>query len=83
MTGGSGVAHSEVSTPDTGTLHGVRLWTALPDAARHLPRSFVHHVPEVVLDPGTELVLDRSSSTASNWAARSSATPRPGGGSSP
>ena len=91
MTGGSGVAHSEVSTPDTGTLHGVQLWTALPDAARHLPRSFVHHVPEVValdgatvrvllgtlagstspvpthtpllgaevvLDPGTELVLD-------------------------
>ena len=48
MTGGSGVAHSEVSTPDTGTLHGVQLWMALPDAARHLPRSFVHHVPEVV-----------------------------------
>ncbi len=58
MTGGSGVAHSEVSTPDTGTLHGVQLWTALPDAARHLPRSFVHHVPEVVaLDGATVRVL--------------------------
>jgi redox-sensitive bicupin YhaK (pirin superfamily) len=91
MTGGSGVAHSEVSTPSSGTLHGVQLWTALPDSARDLPRSFVHHVPEVVrlagatarvllgtlagstspvathtpllgaelvLEPGTELVLD-------------------------
>lgn len=58
MTGGSGVAHSEVSTPDTGTLHGVQLWTVLPDAARHLPRSFVHHVPEVVaLDGATVRVL--------------------------
>ncbi|MDT0276152.1 pirin family protein [Blastococcus goldschmidtiae] len=48
MTGGSGVAHSEVSTRGSGTLHGVQLWTALPDAARDLPRSFVHHVPEVL-----------------------------------
>lgn len=48
MTGGSGVAHSEVSTGACGTLHGVQLWTALPDSARDLPRSFVHHVPEVV-----------------------------------
>lgn len=48
MTGGAGVAHSEVSTPGTGTLHGVQLWTALPESARHGARSFVHHVPEVV-----------------------------------
>jgi redox-sensitive bicupin YhaK (pirin superfamily) len=48
MTGGSGVAHSEVSTEACGTLHGVQLWTALPDAARDAPRSFVHHVPEVL-----------------------------------
>ncbi len=46
MTGGSGVAHSEVSTTECDTLHGVQLWTALPESARHLPRSFVHHVPE-------------------------------------
>ncbi|MGY1752481.1 pirin family protein [Blastococcus sp. SYSU D01042] len=58
MTGGSGVAHSEVSTPGTGTLHGVQLWTALPEAARHSPRSFVHHVPEVVrLDGAVVRVL--------------------------
>ena len=46
MTGGHGVAHSEVSTADSGTLHGVQLWTALPDAARDVPRAFAHHVPE-------------------------------------
>lgn len=58
MTGGTGVAHSEVSTPDSGTLHGVQLWTALPDVARDVPRSFVHHVPEVVeLDGATARVL--------------------------
>ncbi len=58
MTGGSGVAHSEVSTPDCGTLHGVQLWTALPESARHAPRSFVHHVPEVLqLDGATARVL--------------------------
>ena len=32
MTGGYGVAHSEVSTRSTTTLHGVQLWVALPDA---------------------------------------------------
>jgi quercetin 2,3-dioxygenase len=48
MTGGHGVAHSEVSTPATTTLHGVQLWVALPDSARDLPRGFEHHVPEVV-----------------------------------
>lgn len=52
MTGGSGVAHSEVSTAGCRTLHGVQLWTALPDAARHTPRDFVHHVPEVLELPG-------------------------------
>src|SRR5689334_3732553 len=48
MTGGYGVAHSEVSTPTTATLHGVQLWVALPDDARHVPRDFVHHVPAPV-----------------------------------
>jgi quercetin 2,3-dioxygenase len=52
MTGGHGVAHSEVSTPATTTLHGVQLWVALPDSARDLPRGFEHHVPEVVALPG-------------------------------
>jgi redox-sensitive bicupin YhaK (pirin superfamily) len=52
MTAGSGVAHSEVSTPGTTTLHGVQLWVALPDAARDLPRDFAHYVPPVTGLPG-------------------------------
>ena len=52
MTAGRGVAHSEVSTPSTTTLHGVQLWVALPDEARHLPRRFDHHVPPVIALPG-------------------------------
>ena len=48
MTGGYGVAHSEVSTRDTTSLHGVQLWVALPDHARHRPRDFTHHVPSTV-----------------------------------
>ena len=54
MTGGHGVAHSEVSTPDTTTLHGVQLWLALPDAYRDTPRGFTHHAPEPVALPGGE-----------------------------
>ena len=58
MTAGSGVAHSEVSTPGTTVLHGVQLWVALPESARHLPRTFAHHVPTPVrLDGGTVRVL--------------------------
>jgi len=45
MTAGAGICHSEVSTPDTRTLHGVQLWVALPDADRHTARDFAHHVP--------------------------------------
>jgi redox-sensitive bicupin YhaK (pirin superfamily) len=52
MTAGRGIAHSEVSTPDTTTLHGVQLWVALPDAARDVERGFEHHVPPVVPLPG-------------------------------
>jgi quercetin 2,3-dioxygenase len=58
MTAGSGVAHSEVSTRATTVLHGVQLWVALPDAARHRPRGFDHHVPAAVaVDGGTVRVL--------------------------
>jgi redox-sensitive bicupin YhaK (pirin superfamily) len=46
MTAGSGISHSEVSTPDTRTLHGVQLWVALPDAERDGERAFAHHAPE-------------------------------------
>jgi redox-sensitive bicupin YhaK (pirin superfamily) len=48
MTGGHGIAHSEVSTPGTRVLHGVQLWVALPDSARDEPRMFQHHVPPPV-----------------------------------
>lgn len=46
MTAGSGIAHSEYSTPQTRTLHGVQLWTALPEASRFVDRQFEHYVPE-------------------------------------
>lgn len=35
MTAGRGIQHSEVSTVDTTVLHGVQLWVALPNSARH------------------------------------------------
>jgi quercetin 2,3-dioxygenase len=58
MTGGHGIAHSEVSTRATTTLHGVQLWLALPDHARDARRDFTHHVPESVhVEGGTVRVL--------------------------
>ncbi|GHH28787.1 pirin family protein [Lentzea cavernae] len=52
MTGGAGICHSEVSTPESSVLHGVQLWLALPDAHRDAPRDFQHHVPPTVLVDG-------------------------------
>jgi redox-sensitive bicupin YhaK (pirin superfamily) len=43
MTGGLGIAHSEVSTPGTTVLHGAQLWVALPEAHRNAPKAFQHH----------------------------------------
>lgn len=40
MTAGRGIQHSEISTPTTTTLHGVQLWVALPDSARHIAPRF-------------------------------------------
>ncbi|GAA1786416.1 pirin family protein [Nostocoides veronense] len=51
MTAGRGVAHSEVSTAETAVLHGVQLWVALPEAARHTTRTFEHNAPPAVLLP--------------------------------
>lgn len=48
MTAGDGIAHSEVSTRGTTTLHGVQLWVVLPEADRDADRSFDHHVPPVL-----------------------------------
>jgi redox-sensitive bicupin YhaK (pirin superfamily) len=55
MTGGHGIAHSEVSTPDTTTLHGVQLWIALPGEHRHTARDFRHYAPPLVTLPGAAL----------------------------
>jgi redox-sensitive bicupin YhaK (pirin superfamily) len=55
MTGGHGIAHSEVSTPATTTLHGVQLWVALPDHARDVARDFQHHVPRELRVAGATL----------------------------
>lgn len=42
MTAGTGIAHSEISTGSAPLLHGVQLWTVLPESARHLPPHFEH-----------------------------------------
>lgn len=53
MTSGRGICHSEEATlarfPQQGVLHGVQLWTALPEDARHGERDFEHvaQVPTV------------------------------------
>jgi redox-sensitive bicupin YhaK (pirin superfamily) len=47
MTAGNGIQHSEVSTTAATTLHGVQLWTALPEASRGVAPFFEHHVAEV------------------------------------
>lgn len=48
MTAGAGIQHSEVSTAQARGLHGVQLWTALPDAHRHRSPFFEHDEPEAV-----------------------------------
>lgn len=52
MTGGRGISHSEITTADTGTLHGVQLWVALPDSDRHTDPGFVHHEPPELAGEG-------------------------------
>jgi hypothetical protein len=54
MTAGRGIAHSEDTVSPAGTpLHGVQLWTALPDDARHQPPHFEHHAGLPVVEaPG-------------------------------
>lgn len=42
MTAGSGIQHSEVSTPATTRLHGAQLWVALRDRDRHVSPYFEH-----------------------------------------
>jgi redox-sensitive bicupin YhaK (pirin superfamily) len=55
MLAGRGITHSEFSTADTTVLHGVQLWFALPEATRHTPPGFAHHVPRPVRVGDAEL----------------------------
>ncbi len=54
MTAGRGISHSEVSTAGTRELHGVQLWVALPDGARHGDPAFAHYAPPAVTGEGWE-----------------------------
>ena len=52
MTAGSGISHSERTTPDTTILHGVQLWIALPDRTRHSQKRFDHYAPPTLTGDG-------------------------------
>lgn len=52
MIAGRGITHSEISTPETSTLHGVQLWYAMPESTRFSDNEFIHYVPETVTRPG-------------------------------
>ncbi len=53
MTAGAGICHSEVSV-DSGVLHGVQLWVALPASDRDTGRDFAHYRPAPVALPGAQ-----------------------------
>ncbi len=60
MTAGDAVAHAEEATGHyRGTLEGIQLWIAQPEATRHGPSAFEHHaeLPKVELDGGVATVL--------------------------
>lgn len=53
MTAGRGIAHSEETPPqNSGQLHGLQLWVALPDAERRREPAFDHYKNLPVLEPG-------------------------------
>ena len=43
MTAGHGIAHSELSSSTAGLMHGVQLWTVLPESARDGAPYFDHY----------------------------------------
>jgi redox-sensitive bicupin YhaK (pirin superfamily) len=57
MTAGSGIAHSEYSTPDTTVLHGAQLWVALPEEHRFADPGFEHYAPPVVEYQGARVLV--------------------------
>jgi len=53
MTSGRGISHSEESPADhPPLLHGLQLWIALPDSARHGDPGFAHHATLPVVEVG-------------------------------
>jgi redox-sensitive bicupin YhaK (pirin superfamily) len=69
MTAGHGISHSEESPAHRSPiLHGVQLWTALPDGSRDVRPHFEHHPDLPVLtDPGVtvKVVMGELGGTAS------------------
>jgi quercetin 2,3-dioxygenase len=59
MTAGRGIAHAEESVRVQGTLHGVQLWIAQPEATRAGASDFAHHasLPAIDLGHGQATVL--------------------------
>ncbi|MCC6436213.1 MAG: pirin family protein [Acidimicrobiales bacterium] len=60
MTAGAGIAHAEEATGQhLGTLQGIQLWVAQPDAVRFGSAAFEHHgaLPQVEVDGGVATVL--------------------------
>ena len=59
MTAGHGISHAEEAPPEPGTVHGVQLWVAQPEATRHDAGAFEHHaaLPEVGVGAARVTVL--------------------------
>jgi len=58
MTAGRGVQHSEYSTADTDVLHGVQLWTVLPEVSRAVAPFFeASEAQPFALGPATARVF--------------------------
>jgi quercetin 2,3-dioxygenase len=60
MTAGRGLSHAELPTGRyRGSMHGVQLWVAQPEATRHGEPAFAHHgeLPRADLDGGEATVL--------------------------
>lgn len=53
MTAGLGITHSEETPPkNSGRIHGLQLWVALPDSERRRAPGFDHYRDLPVLEPG-------------------------------
>ena len=52
MTAGNGVAHSELSLPSAAIMHGVQLWTVLPNSVRECEPMFDHYAELPSFDAG-------------------------------